>query len=123
MTVISNISEDSLAFDIIENVEDLFLSAVSTLSEFRLAKQDSLFADYDIKRVKGQYAPYLSLFGNLSSLYQKLPTVENRILLKQMGDNFMKVVGVSLIIPIYNRHEIKKTTIGKRTTTIKYFIK
>ena len=95
------------------NAENLFLSAISTLPEFQLTRQDSLFAVYDLKRVKGQYSPYLSLFGSLSSQYQKLPAGENNPFKNQLNDNFTKIAGISLVIPIYSRHEIRKQQIEK----------
>lgn len=111
--IISAISTEFLFPDVIEDSEKLFLSAILTLPEFRLAKQDSIFGDYDIKRVKGQYAPYVSLFGNLSSQYQKLSMFQNNNFLKQIEDNFVKAIGVSLVVPIYNRHQIKKQQLEK----------
>jgi outer membrane protein len=111
--IISSAPMDYLLFDDRTNLENLFLSAISTLPEFQLAKQDSLFAVYDIKRIKGQYAPYLTLFGNLSSQYQKLPSFENKKILTQMEDNWTKTMGISFVIPIYNRHEIKKQQLEK----------
>jgi outer membrane protein len=111
--IISSVPTDYLLSEDRTNPENLFLSAVSTLPEFQLAKQDSLFAIYDIKRIKGQYAPYLTLSGKLSSHYQKLPSFENKSFLTQMEDNWTKTMGISFVIPIYNRHEIKKQQLEK----------
>ncbi len=83
----------------IPQINVLFLSAIATLPEFQLARQDSLFAVYDLKRVKGQYSPYLSLSGSLGN---------------QLDDNFTKKAGVSLSIPIYSRHEIRRQQIEKQ---------
>ena len=91
--------------------EDLFLSAISTLPEFRLARQDSLFAVYDLRKVKGQYAPYLSLSGSLSSQYQRAG--ESGSFINQLENNFLRIAGVSLTIPIYSRHQIRRQQIGK----------
>ena len=111
--MIANVPTEHSCLDIIKSTEDLFSSAVSTLPDFRLAKQDSLFGDYDVKLIKGQYTPYLSLFGNLSSQYQKNLKLDNRTFLNQIDDNLMKAVGISLVIPIYNRHQIKKQQLEK----------
>lgn len=97
----------------IPQVNELFLSAIATLPEFQLARQDSLFAVYDLKRVKGQYSPYLSLLSSLSTQYQKLPAVKNGNIGNQLDDNFTKTAGISLSIPIYSRHEIRRQQIEK----------
>ncbi len=79
-----------------------------SLPEFQLARQDSIFAIYDLKRVKGQYLPYLSLYGSFATQYQRCPKMQNDKFGHQFDDNFTKTVGISLSIPIYNRHEIRR---------------
>ena len=85
----------------------------SGLPEFQLTRQDSLFAVCDLKRVKGQYSPYLSLYGSFATQYQKIPKMENDKFGHQFDDNFTKLAGVSLSIPIYSRHEVRRQQIEK----------
>lgn len=100
------------------DINSIYLQAITLLPEFKMAEYDSLYWNYAIKQIKGQYQPYLTGNGYISSSYNKnavnysVPN-ETYKLNNQLDNNFNHGLGVSLIIPIYSKHRIKSQLIEK----------
>jgi len=63
--------------------------------------------DKSIKIAKGAYYPTLSLNGGLSTGYYTMSGITGRNFGQQLSDNFNKYFGLSLNIPIFDRHDTR----------------
>ena len=63
--------------------------------------------DKSIKIAKGAYYPTLSLNGSLNTGYYTVSGSENESFGKQINNRFNKIIGLSLNIPIFDRHETR----------------
>ena len=96
------------------NPDSIYIKAISFLPEFQLVEYDSLYWDYNLKRIKAGYLPFLSSTFSLSSNYQNnaidltadVPD-KNYTFNQQLDDNFNQQIGLSLVIPLYSRHQVK----------------
>ena len=104
------------------NTDSLFLHAISFLPEFKTVEYDSIYWDYNIKQIKAGYLPFLSTTFALSSSYQNnaidlsgdTPSREYNTS-TQLDHNTTQQVGLSLVIPLYSRHQVKQQLLENRT--------
>lgn len=104
------------------NADSLFLQAISFLPEFKTADYDSLYWDYNIKQIKAGYLPFLSTTFALSSGYQNnainlsedTPNRDYK-LHAQLEHNTSQQIGISLVIPLYSRHQVKQQLLESHT--------
>lgn len=82
------------------------------LPQIKLAKQDSVYAKNNISNTKGQYLPYLttsaSIYSSFSENANNPANISSYKFDNQFADNISHQIGLSLVIPIYNRHSIKQ---------------
>lgn len=97
------------------NIDSIYVKAISILPEFQQIEYDSLYWDYNIKQIKGEYLPFLSTSFSLSSSYQNNDIDitgntynENYKKKQQLDDNFNQQIALSLVIPLYSRQQIKQ---------------
>ncbi len=102
------------------DADSIYLTAISFLPEFEQIRYDSLYWNYAIKQVKAGYLPYLSTSFSLSTGYQNNDidltggTIDRSYKTsKQLDDNFSQQLGISLVIPLYSRHQVKQQIIEK----------
>lgn len=95
------------------NTDSIFLQALALLPEFKLAKQDSIYQNYAIKILNGQYFPVVAFSNNLSTQYLKSPnlTGNNYSFNNQINNNWVNTLGLSVSVPIYSKHLVKKQKI------------
>jgi len=94
------------------SIDDAYNLALETLPQIRLSIQDSIYAHNNISIIKGQYLPYLTTTSSMLSSYSEMsisPSNESDYnFSSQFEDNFAHQLGFSLIIPLYNRHNVKQ---------------
>lgn len=85
--------------------DEIFTTSLKVLPEFRASEWNLKSAEKSYRVSKGARAPRLNLFGSMTtgySNYTRRITGEKVSFSDQMDENFNKVMGVSLQIPILN---------------------
>ena len=85
--------------------DQIFETSMKVLPEFRASQYNIMSAEKSLSVAKGARYPRLSLFGSISSGYSNYTrriTGETVPFKDQIDENFNKVVGLSLSIPLFN---------------------
>lgn len=115
-THLPSVELDTLAVTLVADPIIIYQKAITTLPEFRLSSLDSAYRATSLKSTKGAYLPILKLNSSIASQYlvdainPADPTHRYRFG-DQLGNNRYWQTGVSLSIPIYNRHLYKSQVV------------
>lgn len=92
--------------------EIVYQSALASLPDITLQRQDSSILQLRMRQTKAVFYPSVSLNGGIYSRYQKdlqNPTTEGKYtLFDQINNNNYKQLGITLSIPIYNQSKARK---------------
>jgi outer membrane protein len=110
----------------VSNSNDLYSTALSTQPTIKRAELAIKGARYQELAAKGSRYPRLTAFGSLGSNYYRTMTDSSRFsysdFRSQFKDQFNKIVGVQISIPIFNnyqtRTQIQNATINLKRTEL-----
>lgn len=95
------------------NKMEIYNKALNFLPELKVSNIGILANEKELDIAKGAYLPTLSLTGSLGSGYT---SINDNTFSDQFNVNFNQRLGLSLVVPIFNRNQTKAAT---QTATIK----
>ncbi|GGG47922.1 TolC family protein [Bizionia arctica] len=95
------------------NKMEIYNKALNFLPELKVSDIGILANEKELDIAKGAYLPTLSLTGSLGSGYT---SINDNTFSDQFNVNFNQRLGLSLVVPIFNRNQTKAAT---QTATIK----
>ena len=86
------------------NPDQIFSKAVETKPEIKAEELRLDYAKTTIARAKGGYLPIISFGGGIESNYYSASNRSSEAFGKQLKNNFSQYIGLSINVPIFNRH-------------------
>lgn len=101
---IETINENMELLNLNMNKAEIYYNALSFLPEMKVSNLSIEASEKQLDIVYGGYLPTLSLTGSLGSGYTSF---NNNTFSEQLDVNFNQRLGLSLVIPIFNRNQTK----------------